>query len=170
MASKKYPNCQPSYLGLRRIVSGGQTGVDQAALDIAIELGIPHGGWCPKGRISEAGRIDSKYQLSEMPTPDYAARTQRNVLDSDGTLILYQHRLQGGTALTWRYAQQLDKPRLRVRIDQTIAYSEIVEWILKHKIGVLNVAGPRASSDPQLYQRTRAALLKLLRTSPGLFS
>lgn len=170
MASRKNPISQPSLLGLKRIISGGQTGVDQAALDVAIELGISHGGWCPKGRICETGRIDSKYQLAEMTTADYAARTQRNVLDSDGTLILYQHRLQGGTALTWRYAQQLGKPRFRVRIEQPVPYDEIVDWVLQHKIEVLNIAGPRASSDRQLYQRARSTLLRLFQSSQGLFS
>ena len=93
-----------------RIVSGGQTGVDQAALATAIELDIPHGGWCPLGRRSESGTIPLQYQLEEMPTRDYAARTRQNIIDSDGTLIVYSEQLSGGTLLTQQYANELDRP------------------------------------------------------------
>lgn len=155
--------------GVRKIVSGGQTGVDQAALDVAIELQIPHGGWCPKGRISENGRIAAKYQLKEMPTTDYAARTQQNVLDSDGTLILFLHRLQGGTALTDRFAREHLKPVMRVRMDKSVDYQRIIHWLLEHKIRVLNVAGPRASSHPDLYNQAHDLLMKLAQSTsePG---
>ena len=90
---------------LHRIISGGQTGVDQAALASAIELGIPHGGWCPLGRRSESGTIPIQYQLDEMPTRHYAARTRQNVIDSDGTLIVYSDQVSGGTLLTQQFAK-----------------------------------------------------------------
>ncbi len=154
-----------AFHGVEKIVSGGQTGVDQAALDVAIELSIPHGGWCPKGRLSESGRISSKYQLKELPTVDYAARTEKNVIDSDGTLILFRERLRGGTALTYRYAKEYGKPVLRVRLDAKVDYTRIVQWLRKYKISVLNVAGPRSSSHPDLYGLARELLLELARYS-----
>jgi predicted Rossmann-fold nucleotide-binding protein len=77
---------------IERLVSGGQTGVDRAALDVAIACGIPHGGWCPRGRISEAGPIPAHYQLTETDSFKYWVRTERNVIDSDATLILFCDR------------------------------------------------------------------------------
>jgi hypothetical protein len=82
--------------GLQRIVSGGQAGVDRAALDWAIARGIPHGGWCPAGRIAEDGMIPERYQLRETASPGYRERTRRNVEDSDGTLILNLGELDAG--------------------------------------------------------------------------
>lgn len=154
--------------GVERIVSGGQTGVDQAALDVAIELGIPHGGWCPLGRVCEEGRIDLKYQLQELPTADYAARTLQNVKDSDGTLILYVQKLSGGTSLTGRYARELHKPLLRVRMDTKVDYAAIAKWLQGNVIRVLNIAGPRASSQPTIHATTSTVLLRLFSGSPGL--
>lgn len=149
--------------GVRRIVSGGQTGVDQAALDAAIELNIPHGGWCPRGRLCETGRIPSKYRLEELPSPDYAVRTQQNVIDSDGTLILYQGRLQGGTALTYRMAQKFQKPVMRVRLGTKVDFEGIVKWLSENKIRILNVAGPRGSSHPELHRIAKDFLMALSR-------
>ncbi|MBX3421301.1 MAG: putative molybdenum carrier protein [Pirellulaceae bacterium] len=154
--------------GVVKIVSGGQTGVDQAALDVALELGIPHGGWCPKGRLCEHGRIDERYQLTELPTPEYAARTLRNVIDSDGTLILYRQRLQGGSGLTQRLAKQHGKPVLSVRLDRAIDYLVIIDWLHSSAIGVLNIAGPRASSAPGVQRQARTMLRRLFQESPGL--
>src|SRR5688572_12994856 len=91
---------------VQRIVSGGQTGVDRGALDAAIALGIEHGGWCPRGRLAEDGQIPRRYQLTETKTSKYRERTERNVLDSDGTLILFRALLSGGTELTRRLAVQ----------------------------------------------------------------
>lgn len=90
---------------VNKIVSGGQTGVDRAGLDVAIQLGIDHGGWCPKGRRAEDGRIPGCYQLAEADSDEYAFRTERNVVDSDGTLILFFATLRGGTELTYRLAR-----------------------------------------------------------------
>ncbi|HSR12366.1 MAG TPA: putative molybdenum carrier protein, partial [Thermodesulfobacteriota bacterium] len=97
---------------VKKIISGGQTGVDRAALDVALELGIPAGGWCPKGRRAEDGRIPDYYPLQEASSPEYPVRTQLNVEDSDGTLILYRNSPAGGTALTIRLAKRLKKPHL----------------------------------------------------------
>ncbi len=155
--------------GVERIVSGGQTGVDQAALDVAIELGISHGGWCPLGRLCETGKIADKYKLQEMNSADYAARTLQNVKDSDGTLILYLHKLSGGTALTGRFAREHGKPLHRVRMDLDVNYSQIVDWILMNSIRVLNIAGPRASSQPEIHSITGRVLKKLFTQSTTLF-
>src|SRR5688572_80983 len=101
---------------LNKIISGGQTGADQAALDFALEHGIPHGGWCPKGRLSEDGCIPEKYQLREMPTDAYPARTEKNVLDSDGTVIIsISPRLSRGSLLTLKKAQEHGKPVLHLQ-------------------------------------------------------
>ena len=99
------------------IVSGGQTGVDRAALDVAIAIGIGHGGWCPAGRLSEDGTIPSRYDLQETDSPEYPVRTEKNVIDSDATLLLYEGRLKGGTLLTRRICVRHGKPDLVVRID-----------------------------------------------------
>ncbi len=147
--------------GVAKIVSGGQTGVDRGALDAAITLGLAHGGWCPKGRIAEDGPIDPRYQLQELASSDYAARTERNVLDSDGTLILYQGRLQGGTALTNRLAKQHGKPLFRVRLEQPVPVDEIIRWLQNHHIQTLNVAGPRGSSGAQLQQQAEQVICKI---------
>ena len=98
---------------IEKIISGGQTGADQAALDVAIKLEIPHGGWIPKGRITEAGILPEKYKLKEMPTDSYPKRTEKNVLDSDGTLILSHGKLTGGSVLTQNLANQHGRPCLQ---------------------------------------------------------
>lgn len=158
-----------------KIFSGGQTGVDRAALDVAIELGIPHGGWCPKGRVSEDGVIPFQYQLREMTTDLYADRTRQNIIDSEGTLILYHERLQGGTLLTSRYAEQQNKPCHKVRLPRTVQSWEsktlmtkvkaVRKWLHDNEIHTLNVAGPRGSKEPEIYLRAKE-FLKLLLTEP----
>jgi hypothetical protein len=135
-------------LGIERIVSGGQTGVDRAALDAAIALGIPHGGWCPRGRLAEDGAIPTRYRLDETESDDYPVRTERNVIDSDGTLILYRGRLWGGTDLTRRLAMKHAKPLLLVDLLEPIAPKTFRQWLQTHAVRVLNVAGPRESSCP----------------------
>jgi hypothetical protein len=142
--------------------------VDRAALDAAIDLGIEHGGWCPAGRRSEDGRIADRYRLQEAETGDYAERTKLNVVDSDGTLILYRERLQGGTLLTHRLAKEIGKPLLRVRLDRPVDYARIVDWLRTHEVKILNVAGPRGSSHPELESRAKAALLKLFSSTAEL--
>jgi Circularly permutated YpsA SLOG family len=147
---------------IKRIVSGGQTGADRAALDVAIKLAIPHGGWCPLGRRAEDGVIDSRYQLIETDTHDYAARTKRNVLDSDATLVLYSNTLEGGTMLTAKYAARIGKPSCRVRLAGRPSFLACSHWLIENKVEILNVAGPRASKDPVIYERTWRFLMQLL--------
>lgn len=146
---------------LKRIVSGGQTGVDQAALDAALAAGIPIGGWCPKGRRCETGEIPSNYPLKETPSPQYAQRTAWNVRDSDGTLILYRGTLSGGTALTKRIAVRLAKPVFLVDLDAPPSAGTVMAWLKRHHIRHLNVAGPRESQQPGIGDAARAWLTDL---------
>ena len=154
--------------GVQRIVSGGQTGVDRAALNVAIELGIEHGGWCPRGRRAEDGVIAAKYQLQETDSVDYAIRTEKNVKDSDGTLILYRERLMRGTLLTHQIAKRMSKPLLRVRLDRPVSIDRIVRWLTENSVNVLNVAGPRASSQDGIEQQAYDLLKKVFSASPAL--
>lgn len=144
-----------------RLVSGGQTGVDRGALDAAIELGIPHGGWCPRGRLAEDGRIPSRYRLAETGSPEYVVRTEKNVLDSDATLILCCGRPRGGTELTLRLASQHGKPCLVVDLDAPPEPGALRRWVSQHAAGTLNVAGPRESQNPGISARARALLVEL---------
>lgn len=128
-----------------RIVSGGQTGVDRAALDVALALGIPHGGWCPRGRRAEDGRIPDRYALREHASADYAARTEANVADADATLVLHRGALEGGTRLTCELARRLGKRLLVVDLDRADV-GAVAAWVAG--VGVLNVAGPRESQRP----------------------
>jgi hypothetical protein len=135
----------------KRIVSGGQTGADRAALDWAIGRRIPHGGWCPRGRRAEDGAILVRYRLTETPSRDYRQRTHWNVRDSDGTLIVSGARvLTGGSALTARIAQRLGRPWLHVHPGAD-APRAIRDFLERHRVRTLNVAGPRASRDPAIY-------------------
>jgi len=144
-----------------KIISGGQTGVDRAALDTAIRLGVPHGGWIPKGRLAEDGPLPETYALKETASAVYAERTEKNVLDADGTLIISRGTLCGGTAYTREMAVKHGRPWLHVDLRQTPAFRAalvIREWIASKRIMVLNVAGPRASKDPRIYNDTQALL------------
>jgi len=152
---------------IRRIISGGQTGADQAALDVAIELGIPHGGWVPKGRLTEAGPLPAKYRMTEMPTTDYPARTEKNVSDSDGTLIISRGEITGGSENTRKLAQNHGKPWIHVDANKhsvEAAVQLILAWISENKIAVLNVAGPRASKDREIYSTTTRILKAVFRS------
>lgn len=155
---------------VERIVSGGQTGADRAALDAAIALGIPHGGWAPLGREAEDGCLPSRYQLLEAPTAEPALRTELNVRDSDATLILAHGTLRGGSALTRRLARQYGKPCLAINLERDsgdAALEQIVRWLAEHQPRVLNVAGPRASGDPRIYGAVHGLLLRLFDADPG---
>jgi hypothetical protein len=137
-----------------KIISGGQTGADRAALDFAIAHGIPHGGWIPKGRKAEDGPLPEQYQLKEMPTADYPKRTEQNVMDSNGTLIVSHGRLTGGSGLTSEMAKKHGRPCLHLDMGRTTvdeAAQRLREWIAENRIEVLNVAGPRQSKDPDIY-------------------
>ncbi len=137
---------------LRKIVSGGQTGVDRAALDWALARGVPCGGWCPLGRWAEDGPIDVRYPLRETPGADPALRTEWNVRDSDGTLIVtLARRMSGGTLLTAGLARRLARPLLHLaKADGPAAgqAESLRQFIGQHEIRVLNVAGPRESGEP----------------------
>ena len=139
-----------------KIISGGQSGVDRAALDFAFENQISCGGWCPKGRLAEDGRIHKRYPLRETDNTDYRIRTKANVQDSDGTLILYIDKLGNGTALTKQIAKRLKKPCLVINLDK--AFVEKIEklhsWLTSNKVETLNIAGPRESSNPGIYSAT----------------
>ena len=122
---------------LQKIISGGQTGADRAALDVAIELDIPHGGWIPKGRKTEDGVLQDKYQLEEMPTTSYPKRTEKNVLDSDGTLIVSHGKLTGGSALTLKMAKKHGRPYLHVDFLKTAGFFTgriINSWIAENRV------------------------------------
>jgi len=147
-----------------RIVSGGQTGVDRAALDAALELAIPHGGWCPRGRLAEDGRIADRYELRETATADYAQRTEQNVLDSDATLILHRGALGGGTLLTRQLAARHNKPCLVVDLANPTPAADVQRWLHSHAVKVLNVAGPRESQSPGIGQQARQYFLELFRS------
>ena len=145
-----------------KIISGGQTGVDRAALDVAIELGIACGGWCPKGRGSEDGPIPDQYPLIETPSSDSAQRTEWNVRDADATLIIAQGKLTGGTALTHRLVRSMDKPCLVVEDAEATSAATVRAWIEEHRVKILNVAGPRAGNDPHIYELARQLLSSAL--------
>ena len=148
---------------LRKVVSGGQSGVDRAALDAARELGIPSGGWCPKGRRAEDGRIPRRYRLVETPSGNYIQRTEWNVRDSDGTLIVNRGRLDGGTLLTAELARgRYRKPLLVVQLGRRIRAERFRAWRARHRVRVLNVAGPRESKRPGIYRAAKALLERLL--------
>ncbi|WP_372894740.1 putative molybdenum carrier protein [Stieleria sp.] len=157
------PRGEPPFLP-SRIVSGGQTGVDRAGLEVAIAYQIQHGGWCPKGRLSEDGSIPSRYELVEMETAEYPPRTEQNVIDSDATLILYEQRLKGGTLLTRRYATRWSKPFLSVAMDASPPVAVRV-WLDQVRPQTLNIAGPRESSFPGIGERALAFLLEAFAAS-----
>ena len=133
-----------------KIVSGGQTGADRAALDWAIAHDVPHGGWCPNGRLAEDGVIAPHYQLQETPGSEYVERTEWNVRDADGTVVFSMAAvLTGGSELTAQFARQYQKPILHLSAQNLeSAPQQVADFIRKHHIRVLNVAGPRASTEP----------------------
>jgi hypothetical protein len=147
---------------LERIVSGGQTGVDRAGLDAAMEAGIPAGGWCPEGRLAEDGRIPDRYPVIELDTPEYGARTEKNVVDSDATLVLNMGRLSDGTLLTAQLARRHGKPVLVVQLEDDPDPEAVSLWAGAHGVGVLNVAGPRESKCPGVYELALGFMRRLL--------
>lgn len=150
-----------SEVRLERVVSGGQSGVDRAALDAAMEAGISVGGWCPSGRRAVDGRIADRYPLQETPSEEYSERTSWNVRDSDGTLVLVDGEPSGGTAFTIEEASRLHRPLLVV--DPTSASVEQTRaWIARHRIQTLNVAGPRDDPGGRVYAAAYAFVQKLL--------
>ncbi len=150
-----------------KIISGGQTGVDRAALDVASELGALCGGWCPRGRRAEDGTIPEHYPLRETPSSDYVERTEWNVRDADATLVLTHGAPTGGTALTVELARQYDKPCRIVDLGERSAAEpeETRRWLGHIHPRTLNVAGPRERGHPGIYQKAREFLLALLSES-----
>ena len=151
---------------ISKVTSGGQTGADQAALDVAIKLNIPHGGWIPKGRKTESGKLSEKYQLQEMLTASYPKRTEQNVLDSDATLIISHGKLNGGSALTRTLAKKHNRPWVHidmVRFSVSDAAKAVRSWVERNNIQILNVAGPRGSKEPKIYDVTVKVLEVALR-------
>jgi Circularly permutated YpsA SLOG family len=136
------------------IISGGQTGADRAALDFAIEHGISNGGWCPRQRRAEDGVIPAHYLLRETPSSHYSQRTEWNVRDSDATIVFtIKACLTGGTRLTFELANRLGKPVLHLSrdgADAAVAVAELRALIEKRHVRTFNVAGPRASQEPEI--------------------
>lgn len=159
---------------LTKIISGAQTGVDRAALDVAIDLGYETGGFCPRGRKCESGTIPDKYPMVETDSFDYRVRTHQNVLMADGTLILTDEgRLTGGTKLTFDLVLSLDKIRYAVffrdfllrdewEVASDLAAIQARCWVAAHGVRVLNVAGPRESKCPGVYEKAAAFMRKVL--------
>ncbi len=143
---------------INKIISGGQTGVDRAALDFGLAHNIEIGGWCPKGRRAEDGSIPSRYPLEETHRYDYPYRTAMNVIHADGTLVLHQGRLAGGSALTVKIARQHGMPCQDVDLHADGAVNAVKQWIEQHPIRVINIAGPRESENRGIHAQARAFL------------
>ena len=155
---------------IKKIISGGQTGADQAGLDVAIELGIPHGGWIPKGRKTEKGILPAKYKLTEMNSTSYPKRTEKNVLDSNGTVIFTTGSLTGGSALTRQFANKHNRSVLHINFAKMPieeAAATVSTWIESQNIEVLNVAGSRASKNHNIYQNTKTVLEQVISALNG---
>ena len=149
-----------------KIISGGQTGVDRAALDAALESGVSAGGWCPEGRQAEDGPIAEKYPLQELPDGSYKERTLKNVQDSDATVIIYFESISGGTEETLLYC--LNEKKLYLLIDgsgitEDSASKRIKHFIDENQISLLNIAGPRASKEKRAYEYTKQVITLMLK-------
>ena len=150
-----------------KIISGGQTGVDRAALDVALKHGIECSGWCPAGRLDEFGRIPDRYPLQELEVGGFTERTLQNVRDSNGTVIIYRSKLSGGTEQTVRFCVAQRRPHALIdasNVSAEEAAKLISDFICKHKIEILNVAGPRQSEWPKGYDFASRALEIFLAT------
>jgi putative molybdenum carrier protein len=148
-----------------KIISGGQTGVDRAALDAALKAGVNCGGWCPAGRKAEDGAIPNHYPVTELPESDYTKRTLQNVIDSNGTVIIYFDSLSGGTEKTLLFCLQQNKPYLLIdatELSSSRSAERIEKFITGNSIATLNIAGPRASNEPLAYTYTLKALTLFL--------
>lgn len=146
-----------------KLVTGGQTGVDRACLDLAIDFDLDYGGWCPKGRIAEDGIIDRKYSLIETESENVAVRTELNARDSDGTIVLTIGEPTDGTVLTFQMAMKYKKPLLLLHLDQEPKKDSFNAWVKDNSIKTLNVAGPRESHlKGQVYNKSYSYLKVLL--------
>jgi Circularly permutated YpsA SLOG family len=154
------PGPKRSFPAPAKIVSGGQTGADRAALDWAMRHGIEHGGWCPKGRRAEDGTIPSRYALRETPSRAYIERTEWNVRDSDGTVLFtIEERLVGGALRTLEFAILHHKPHLHLtEAAKGNAALVLGTWMRQNSIRVLNAAGSRATREPRVGSFVRRVL------------
>ncbi len=139
--------------------------MDRAALDVAYEVGLEIGGWCPKGRLAEDGPIPDRYALCETPTPEYAERTECNVRDSDATLIVDHGFLTGGTALTRDLAIAMARPFHVVDLAYDRKVPVVLDWLKTHRVSTLNIAGPRETKSPGIYEETKEFLSQLLKSA-----
>ncbi|MFC1863368.1 YpsA SLOG family protein [Thermodesulfobacteriota bacterium] len=149
---------------ISKIISGGQTGVEQAALDAAIQWNVDHGGWIPKGRKTETGELPDKYKMEEMPTTNYSIGTEQNVVDSDGTLIISHGDLVSGSKFTEEIALRNKKFCLHIDLNKIEIFSaaqKISDWISKNSIEILNITGQRESESPHIYQTALNLLLTI---------
>lgn len=145
-----------------KIISGGQTGVDQGALDFALDSNFECGGFCAKGRKSEMGIIPYKYPLTEIDSEEYIERTRKNVIESDGTLILRDSvEMKEGTLETIKFCKSLSKPYIVINIDDNINKSDFQNWLEENNINILNIAGNRESENPGIRGRAYLFLVKL---------
>lgn len=148
---------------LKKIISGGQTGADRAALDVAIDREIPCGGWCPMGRKAEDGQIPVMYPLQETGSSDYSTRTRKNIMDSDGTLILCpENAMDDGTKLTYQLCKELNKPLFIADPADEEQIPSVIKWLIKGNIHIVNIAGPRESKLKGIYKVSEMFLDKLM--------
>lgn len=145
---------------IEKIVSGGQTGADRAGLDVALILGIPLGGWCPKGRRAEDGPIADRYPMRETRSGEYEERTRLNVRDSDATVVFIVREMGVGSAHTVETARGLGRPLLVVDLSENPGPQILMKWIGENSVRVLNVAGSRENRDNPIYEKVREYLLK----------
>jgi putative molybdenum carrier protein len=153
MAGRRQPKPVATVKALK-IISGGQTGVDRAALDVSLKHGIDCGGWCPAGRLDEFGRIPDRYPVRELQAGGFAERTMQNVKDSGGTVVIYTSQIGGGTKQTVRLCVDLKRPKELIdasKIPAEDAASLIADFVRAKEIKILNVAGPRQSEWPEGY-------------------
>jgi hypothetical protein len=156
---------------LRKIISGGQTGADQGALAACMQLGFPHGGWIPKGRRTEKGKVPARYRMRQHWSRHYPPRTEKNVMDSDGTVIFTYGKPDGGSLLTITFAKQHGKPCLKVDLDrpQDVVVAKVIRWLNRRlpDNGILNVAGSRRSKAPGIHRAVKRVILAVLLPMPG---
>lgn len=141
--------------------------MDRAALDVAMQLGMPCGGWCPKGRLAEDGEIPNKYPLQETPSSKYQVRTDWNIRDSDATIILNLGTLEGGSALTEVLAKSYGSPCLVIDMETQPDPEKLYKWLKDNMVSTLNIAGPRASKRPDAYDLATNLLQRFIPLARG---